>query len=129
MRFEKEQVVTESDIDDLNHVNNVIYVQWIQDISKEHWVAKASKELQEEVMWVVLSHFVEYKGAAVLNDRIRITTYIKESKGARCTRVVEMFNVKTGNLLLQAKTEWCLLSRETSRPMRISKELEGIFMS
>ncbi|MEH6513876.1 MAG: acyl-CoA thioesterase, partial [Maribacter arcticus] len=49
--FKKEIIVSADDLDDLNHVNNVRYVQWIQDISKEHWQAKASSQMQEEVIW------------------------------------------------------------------------------
>jgi len=29
--------VTEKDIDGLNHVNNVVYLQWVNDISERHW--------------------------------------------------------------------------------------------
>ncbi|MCJ7467173.1 MAG: acyl-CoA thioesterase, partial [Maribacter sp.] len=101
--FEKTLVVTNDDLDDLEHVNNVRYVQWIQDISKEHWQAFAPKEMQAEVVWVVLTHHISYKGAAKLDEVIRIRTHIAGSKGATTVRVVEMINYKTNHLLLRSK--------------------------
>lgn len=127
-KFKKELIVSEDDLDDLNHVNNVRYVQWIQDISKEHWQAKAPLKLQNEVIWVVLTHHIEYKSAAVLNDPITMSTFIKTSSGAKSTRVVEMKNSKTNTLLVRSSTEWCLLNSQTFRPTRISDELKNIFL-
>jgi acyl-CoA thioester hydrolase len=125
--FEKTFAVSEDDLDDLNHVNNVRYVQWIQDISKEHWQTNAPLEMQNGVVWVVMNHNISYKNAAVLGDRIRVRTYIEQSRGATCIRMVEMNNAKTNLLLLRSQTEWCLLNKETLRPMRISDEIKSVF--
>ncbi|TVZ14424.1 acyl-CoA thioesterase [Maribacter sp. MAR_2009_72] len=126
--YRKELIVSKDDLDDLNHVNNVRYVQWIQDISKEHWQHKAPNELQEEVIWVVLSHHIEYKSAAFLNDPIVMTTFIKTSTGAKSTRIVEMIHGKTQKVLVLARTEWCLLNSKTNRPIRVSDKLKDIFL-
>ena len=125
--FEKFLVVGQDDLDDLSHVNNVRYVQWIQDISKEHWQGKAPRWLQDTVQWVVLHHDITYKRSAKLGDNIRIKTFIDKTRGATSIRVVEMYNKKTGELLVESKTDWCLLSGENMKPMRISKEIEDIF--
>ncbi len=127
-KYLKELVVTEDDLDDLEHVNNVRYVQWIQDISKEHWQKMAPKDIQEEVVWVVMTHYIEYKAAAVLDDEVVMSTYIKSSKGAKCTRVVEINLAKTNTLLVRSSIEWCLLNRVNFRPMRISERIENIFL-
>ncbi|TLP81309.1 acyl-CoA thioesterase [Maribacter sp. ACAM166] len=126
--FKKDLIVSVDDLDDLNHVNNVRYVQWIQDISKEHWQAKATEQMQEETIWVVLSHHIEYKTAAVLNDPITMTTFIASSSGAKSTRVVEMRNRKTKKILVRSSTEWCLLNSKTYRPVRIPDEIKDIFL-
>ena len=126
--YQKECIVTQGDLDDLEHVNNVRYVQWIQDISKAHWQAMAPKDIQEEVVWVVMTHHIEYKATAILNDEILITTYMKNSKGAKCTRVVEIRNNRTKTLLVCSSTEWCLLNKANFRPMRISERIENIFL-
>lgn len=126
--FEKRITVTKDDLDDLNHVNNVRYLSWIQDISKEHWKAAASKEMQENFVWVVSTHYLQYKAAAVLNDEILIKTYIKNSEGAISTRIVEMFFTESGKPIMNSKTEWCLLNATTLRPIRIPLETKDVFL-
>lgn len=125
--YEKTLVVAANDLDELNHVNNVRYVQWIQDISKEHWQTYASEEIQAKVVWVVMNHHISYKSAAKLGDHIRISTHIAESHGATSVRVVEMHYVKTNQLLLRSKTDWCLLNAVTLKPIRISGEIKKLF--
>ncbi len=125
--YNKTIQVVPDDLDDLDHVNNVRYVQWIQDISKEHWQHKATKQLQETMIWVVLNHHIYYKSAAKLHDTILIKTHIAGTKGAVTTRVVEMYLEGTKQLLVRSETEWCLLSAESQRPIRISEEIQEIF--
>lgn len=125
--FTKIIQVQEDDLDNLNHVNNVRYLQWIQDIAKEHWHAKAPKEIYETSIWVVKSHFIEYKKAAFLGDQIEVKTYIEKSKGALSIRMVEMSEVHTKELLLKSKTEWVLIDAHTQRPIRVSEEIIAIF--
>lgn len=128
-KYQKGCIVTKDDLDDLDHVNNVRYVQWIQDISKEHWQTKAPKDIQEEVVWVVMTHHIEYKAAAVLEDPLILSTYIQHSRGAKCTRIVEISHAKTKALLVRSTTEWCLLNKTNFRPIRISERIEKIFLS
>ena len=125
--FEKTLTVASKDLDELDHVNNVRYVQWIQDISKEHWQTCAPNDMQSDVVWVVMNHHISYKGSAVLNDPIKIHTHIQESRGATCIRVVEMHHGITNQLLLRSKTEWCLLNADSLRPIRISEEIKEVF--
>lgn len=125
--YQKTLIVSHDDLDDLNHVNNVRYLQWVQDISKEHWQKSATKEMVQNMVWVVMNHNICYKNAALLGDQIVIKTHIAESRGAKSIRNVEMFNAKTNKILLHAKTEWCLLNAETLKPIRIPQEVEAIF--
>lgn len=127
LHFEKTLTVSADDLDELEHVNNVRYVQWVQDISKEHWQTCAAAEIQAAVVWVVMNHHISYKSAAKLDDQIKIHTHITESRGATCIRVVEMHNAITNTLLLRSKTEWCLLNAKSLRPTRISEEIKNVF--
>lgn len=127
--LEKTIVVGRQDLDELKHVNNVRYVEWIQEVSKEHWEARVSDEIKNEVVWVVLSHHVQYKNQARLGDSIRIKTFIAETRGAISVRAVEMQNMETGAILVESKTEWCLLSASLLKPMRISEEIRSLFKS
>lgn len=123
----KEITVSEKDLDDLEHVNNVRYVQWIQDISKEHWQKVAPKEIQENIIWVVMTHYITYKSPAFLHDNINVSTYIKESKGAKSTRIVEMSHGITNKPILRSSTEWCLIDKHTEKPIRISEKIKVLF--
>ena len=127
MVFKKKLTVQEGDLDNLDHVNNVRYVQWIQDISKEHWQTLAPKQMQKGIVWVVLNHNITYRSAAQLGDVLRIETHISDSEGATSHRIVEMFNDKTDQLLVHAVTKWCLINSETQKPMRISAEIKKVF--
>ncbi|CAM4387510.1 thioesterase family protein [Zobellia roscoffensis] len=126
--YQKTITVQKDDLDDLDHVNNVRYVQWMQDISKEHWVTVAPEEMRNGIIWVVMTHHITYKSAAVLDDVIEMRTYIQKSRGAVSVRIVEMYNKKTKELLVKSSTEWCLLNAETLKPTRISQEIKDVFL-
>ncbi|HUH45575.1 MAG TPA: acyl-ACP thioesterase domain-containing protein, partial [Arenibacter sp.] len=79
-------------------------------------------------VWVVLTHHITYKSSAKIGDVILIRTYIDRTKGAISIRIVEMYNKETGQLLVKAKTEWCLLNATSFKPMRIAPEIENIFI-
>ncbi|EAR00379.1 acyl-CoA thioesterase [Maribacter sp. HTCC2170] len=128
-RFEKKILVCKDDLDDLQHVNNVRYVQWIQDISKEHWQNVAPKEMKTGILWVVKNHNIDYASSAVLGDTILIKTHIAATKGAISVRCVEMYNNKTNQLLVRSHTEWCLLNALTLKPIRISEAIKEVFVS
>jgi len=125
--FESFLTVSKDDLDDLDHVNNVRYVQWVQDIAKEHWVTYASQEIRDAYFWVMLTHSIEYKRPAILDDAIKIKTYITKSEGVTCTRVVEIINNTTNKLLAKSETTWCFISSKTLKPTRIIDEVFKIF--
>ncbi len=57
--FEQELIVSQQDIDDRNHVNNVRYVEWVQDVAKADWTLKASEKTQQNFYWVMISHHIQ----------------------------------------------------------------------
>jgi acyl-CoA thioester hydrolase len=116
--FETQITVSNQHLDMLNHVNNVQYVQWVQDIAEQHWNA---------FYWVMLSHHIRYKGEAILNDVITLKTFVTKAEGVKSTRVVEIYNQQTNKLLTTSETEWCLMSKKTHRPTRITPEIATLF--
>ena len=56
--YQKEVTVKAHDLDQLNHVNNVCYVQWVQDIAEAHWLREASKEILDTCYWVLIKHTI-----------------------------------------------------------------------
>lgn len=121
------RTVSKEDLDDLNHVNNVIYVQWAQDIAKEHWEVRASDELKKKFIWVVIRHEIDYKKQAFLGDDILIETYVGETTFVTSERYVNIKNAKTGEILVAAKSMWCLLDADSKRPTKITEELRTVF--
>ena len=125
--YQKTVQVAEADLDDLNHVNNIRYIEWIQDISKEHWQAAVPIDDRNDLIWVVVSHHIQYRGEAKLGDLVSINTYIAETRGPLSIRAVKMYLSGTDQLLVESRTEWCLLNAVTQKPMRISQELRSFF--
>ena len=126
-RFSLIKVVLADDLDDLNHVNNVRYLEWVQDISEGHWKHNASVAQQKRYIWVVGKHEITYYNAGKLGDEILLETYIAQSKGPISTRKVQIKDNKTKTLLVSASTDWCLVSPKTMRPVRIPDEIERLF--
>jgi acyl-CoA thioester hydrolase len=119
--------VVPEDIDEMGHVNNVVYLRWVQDVAEAHWKNSAPEELRAKYAWVVMRHEIDYLNPAVLNDVLIGTTWVDLPDGARSTRHVEIFNQTTGKLSAKAKTTWCLLSAATMRPKRVEKDITDIF--
>ena len=125
--FEKTIYVQSQDLDELEHVNNVRYLQWVQEIAKAHWKQNVTSEILQNFFWVVVSHFIEYKGSALLNDELILKTYVTTSEGFKSTRIVEMHRKSDNKLLVKAETVWCLMSMETKKPTRITPEIANLF--
>ncbi|MEM8506774.1 MAG: thioesterase family protein [Bacteroidota bacterium] len=120
--------VSQKDLDELNHVNNIRYLEWVQEISKAHW-QKATEDVEVgEYLWVVKKHTIMYHQSAVLNDEIKISTRVLEWRGPVSTRFVEIKNNKSQQLLVSATTEWCLLKAETWKPARAPEHIKKLFL-
>jgi len=128
MEFKKKysytKKVVENEIDDLNHVNNIVYLKWVQEVSELHWNLLSNNDLNSKYFWVVLRHEIDYFSSAKLNDSITITTFIGDSYGVKSERFVEIY--KEEKLLVKAKTIWCLISKITMKPIRIPEEINAI---
>lgn len=125
--FKKDVTVARSDLDNLDHVNNVRYIHWIEDVIKEHWLYNASAELKKEYIWVVLNHNISYKNPAFLGDVVKFRTEILEIGAATSTCLIEMFNAETGKPFAIAETRWCLLNAVSQKPRRITQEIKDLF--
>lgn len=119
--------VTPDDIDDLNHVNNVVYLRWVQDAAEAHWATFATEELKGKYAWVVLRHEIDYKSPAKLGDSVKAETWVSSSEGVRSVRHVKLSHAETGIVFAEAVTTWCLLDAVTKRPRRIESDITSIF--
>ena len=127
--YQAEIIVTQDDLDELNHVNNVVYLRWVQDVAASHWKSLASQEIQDKYFWVALRHEIDYRAPAFLNDEITAKTWVQDYEGVKSTRIVQMIRKHDDRLLAEAKTTWCLLSYQNNKPARIGDEIRNVFLS
>jgi acyl-CoA thioester hydrolase len=128
LSYSYEQIVTEADIDELNHVNNVVYVQWIQDAAIRHWSSIAPDHIQKSFVWVIVRHEIDYRRSGLLNDVLWIQTRVLTAGGASSVRQVQIFRKHDMQLLVESKTTWCIIDAATHRPARISDEIKIMFL-
>jgi acyl-CoA thioester hydrolase len=122
--FERLIKVRDSDLDELNHVNNVVYLQWVQDIASAHWREIAPRGFDRDYQWVVLKNTIEYKKPALLGDELILRTWVDTIDGVRSDRCVEIIKAANQTPVCAARTTWCLIDRATGRPRRIEGETE-----
>jgi acyl-CoA thioester hydrolase len=126
-RFEMVIPVLPGDIDEQNHVNNTVYLRWVQDIATAHWRAVASPKAQKSIGWVVLRHEIEYKGPATLGDEVVLCTWVGEATRLTFERFTEIRRKSDARLLSQARTLWCPIDAQTGRPVRVSADVRAQF--
>ena len=125
MKFSRKFFVNQSEIDEQNHVNNVAYVKWIQDVAVAHWLSATTEAQREKFTWIVVRHEIDYKNQAFENEEITVTTWVGDPTRISWERLTEI--TRGESLLVRARSVWCLIDRETSKPTRISSELKELF--
>ncbi|BBC71174.1 thioesterase [Altererythrobacter sp. B11] len=116
------------DIDENGHVNNAVWVQWMERLATAHWEALAEPEHQRRYAWVVTRHEIDYRGNIALGRSVEGQTEIREApKGARFDRYF-VFTDADGKELVRAKTTWAMIERESGRIMRVPPEVARPFL-
>lgn len=119
--------ITPADIDELGHVNNVVYLRWVQDAATAHWRAAATPTQQAAIAWVALRHEIDYKHPAMPGDAIVASTWVGSAESVRFERFVEILRATDRKLLAQARTLWCPISRATGRVTRVGDDVRRVF--
>lgn len=117
--FVLHKTVVQDDLDDLNHVNNVVYLQWVQEAAKAHWQTLIANQTQEFGYWVVRSHHITYKQAAQLGDLLKIETFVKQTRGMLSERIVNFYLEQSRTLIASCSTQWCYLDINSLKPKLI----------
>jgi acyl-CoA thioester hydrolase len=121
-------VIPQSAIDENGHVNNVVYVQWMQDIAVEHYSAIGGVEAQgPNATWVVREHKVEYLLPAYVGEEIEIRTWVENIKRVRSLRKYEFVRKADGKTLVRGETDWVFVDVKSGRPLAIPQEVVGVF--
>jgi acyl-CoA thioester hydrolase len=114
-------------IDELGHVNNAVWVQWLQQVALAHWYALAAPEHQDRFIWVVVRHEIDYLRPALVGDAVTARTWVGDApRGARFDRFVE-FDGADGKLLVRARTSWAMLDQLSGRPQRVTADVIAPF--
>lgn len=117
---------TPADIDENGHVNNVVYLSWMQDLATGHWRARLPAEEQSKWAWVALRHELDYRRELKLGETASAVTWIGERRGPRMDRFYRI-DGPDGEMCSQGRSEWCLIDVVTRRPVRVPEWMERMF--
>ena len=120
--------IPESAIDENGHVNNVVYVQWMQDIAVEHYASIGGIAAQgPDSTWVVREHRIEYFLPAFLGEEIEIKTWVENIRRVSSLRKYEFIRKADGKVLVKGETDWVFVNVKTGSPRAIPEEVSNVF--
>ena len=125
--FTQEKEVLCEHLDELKHVNNIQYLNWVQEISKKHWNKLTKNKKYQFQIWIIRSHNIVYKKQAKLGDKLLLETYVKECKNYTSERIVNVLQKKNHEVIAQCKTTWCYINKISYDLERIPKEVIDLF--
>ncbi|HEU4408427.1 MAG TPA: acyl-CoA thioesterase [Polyangiaceae bacterium] len=120
----------ESDIDELGHVSNIVYVRWLQEVAQAHsracgWDIPEYRAIG--AVFVVRRHEIDYFRPVYARDAVLATTWVAGFSGASCERCTRFVRESDGLELARGVTTWVFVSSEGGRPKRIPDELARAF--
>jgi acyl-CoA thioester hydrolase len=114
-------------IDELGHVNNAVWVQWMEQVAVAHWRSVADAEHQDAYFWVVVRHEIDYLRAVLEGERITARTWVGDNlKGAKFDRHIEFVGAD-GKPRVRSRTDWAIIDKASGRPIRIPPEVVAPF--
>ena len=127
-RFSKIFTTRPEHIDQLGHVNNAVWVRWMEELAVAHWQADAAPEHVAAYVWVVIRHEIDYRGNVREGETVTGETEIREGpRGARFDRYFR-FTDTNGRELVRAKTTWAMVEIASGRPQRVPLEIAAPFL-
>ena len=120
--------VPEDAIDENGHVNNVAYVQWMQEIAVEHYSSIGGIEAQgADATWVVREHRIEYLLPAYAGEEVEVRTWVENIRRVRSLRKYEFIRKTDNKVLVKGETDWVFVDTKTGRPLPIPENVSRIF--
>jgi acyl-CoA thioester hydrolase len=121
--------VDPADIDELGHVNNIVYLRYAQEIATAHWRTRATPEMVDAYVWVVMRHEVDYRAPLEAGDAVEVRTRVDDAAhGATWKRFVDIYKAGAENPSAQIVSNWCLLDARTRRVKRVPGEIVTRFL-
>ena len=121
--------VSESVIDANGHVNNVAYVQWMQDVAIKHSISTGTTDVMHSVgtSWIAHSHNIKYQNAAFLDEDIMALTWIANIQKVRSQRRYMFVRKSDNKILARGQTDWVFVDSKTGRAKKIPTEITKLF--
>ena len=113
------------DIDHMGHVNNSVYLKWVQDAVVRYWESLAPPDAVARHLWVALRHEIAFRRPTFLNDTVVADVIAERMDGARAyfTTVIK----RGEEVLAEVQSTWCCLDSVTKRPARLAREIAQKF--
>ena len=124
--FTLEVRVTDAELDERRHVNNVVYLRWVQEAAVAHWEWLSTPEQRDRFAWVALRHEIDYLAPGVLGDALELRTWVGPSEGLAFERHTEVRRPRDGRVLARARTLWCPVDAKTGRPKRVDADVRAL---
>lgn len=128
MRFQLPITATDADIDELDHVSNLVYLRWVLEAATAHSVARGWGHPEYRALgsvFIVRRHELDYLAPVLRGEQVIAETWVSSWRGASCVRATE---IKRGDqLVLRAATTWAFISLASGRPVRIPEPLVAAF--
>ncbi|HCW08868.1 MAG TPA: acyl-CoA thioesterase [Cytophagales bacterium] len=116
--------VNSTHIDDMQHVNNVVYLQWVQEVALAHWNT-VNEDIRKKYNWVALRHEIDYKSQGFVGDELIAQTWVHSFEGVKSIRMVQIIRTTDNKLLAEARSTWCLLNAANNRPTKVPDEIRN----
>ena len=124
--FRHQVAIVPADIDHMGHVNNAVYLKWVQDAVVDYWRSVAPPEAVAKHLWVALKHEITYLRPTFLQDNVVAEVIAEKVEGARAmfTTVVR----RGEEVLSEIKSSWCCLDSASLRPARLARDIVARFL-
>lgn len=115
-----------ADIDHMGHVNNSVYLKWVQEAVVRYWEKVAPSEAVARHLWVALKHEIEFRRPTFLDDVVVADVIAEQVQGAKAlfTTVIR----RGEDVLAEVKSTWCCLDAQSLRPARLAKDVVSRFV-
>lgn len=119
--------IPQSVIDENGHVNNVAYLQWMQDAAAIHHPQAVGYKPAENATWYAREHRIEYLLPAFLGEEIEVRTWLSEIRRVRGRRRYEFIRKSDGKVIVKGETDWVYVDAKTGRPIAIPEDVQILF--
>lgn len=129
-RFTLSVEVQPADIDELEHVSNLVYLRWTLEAARAHSDARGFEHAAYRALGGIFNvrrHEIDYLAPALVGDTVAVTTWVHEWKGVSCHRGTEIVRIADSTVLARADTTWVFVRFANGRPTRIPTELREAF--